>query len=134
MCSYLKQCHLHVSHWNNDTPESQNENAKQQQQQQELKCNKIVDFYLRTNIFPINVAGKQNTMTKISATARFTIKKIAGRKNRLNLTPVSICEPLNALNFNIPIKKLVTVLIRGDRKTTAITKLFPIKPTIKTIT
>lgn len=31
-------------------------------------------------------------------------------------------------------KKFVTVRIRGDRRTTAITKLFPISPTIKTIT
>lgn len=52
----------------------------------------------------INVAGRQKTITNISATARFTMKKF------------------------------VTVRIRGDLKTTAITKLFPINPTMKTIT
>ncbi len=52
----------------------------------------------------ISVAGKQNTMTNISAMAKFTIKKF------------------------------VVVLIFGDLNTTAITKLFPISPTRKTIT
>ena len=51
-----------------------------------------------------NVAGKQNTITKISAIAKFTMKK------------------------------LVTVRILGDLNTTAITKLFPTIPTMKTIT
>ncbi|CAG9765180.1 unnamed protein product [Ceutorhynchus assimilis] len=50
----------------------------------------------------ISVAGKQKTMTSISATAKLTIKK------------------------------LVTVRIRGDRKTTAITKKLPTKPTANT--
>ena len=51
----------------------------------------------------INVAGRQNTITNTSATARFTIKKF------------------------------VTVLIRGALKTTAMTKLLPTRPTINTI-
>lgn len=50
----------------------------------------------------ISVAGKQKTITNISATARFTMKK------------------------------LVTVRILGERYTTAITKQFPTKPTMKT--
>lgn len=62
----------------------------------------MVVRYLRTNMLDIRVAGKQNTMTRISATARFTMKK------------------------------LVTVLIRGERYTTAITKQFPISPTRNT--
>lgn len=55
-------------------------------------------------MLPIKVAGKQNTITNISATAKLTIKKF------------------------------VTVLILGDLKTTAITKLFPTSPTINTNT
>lgn len=50
----------------------------------------------------INVAGKQNTMTSMSATAKFTMKK------------------------------LVTVRMRGERYTTAITKQFPTSPTTNT--
>lgn len=69
-----------------------------------LKTNRNELEYSRTNMLLINVAGKQKTITKISATAKFTMKKF------------------------------VTVLMRGDRKTTAITKLLPISPTKKTIT
>lgn len=50
----------------------------------------------------MRVAGRQKTMTRMSATARLTMKK------------------------------LVTVLIRGDLKTTAITKKLPTIPTAKT--
>lgn len=50
----------------------------------------------------ISVAGRQNTMTNISATARFTMKKF------------------------------VTVRMRGERYTTAMTKQLPTRPTMKT--
>lgn len=50
----------------------------------------------------ISVAGRQKTITNISATARLTMKKF------------------------------VTVRIRGDRKTTAITKKLPTSPTANT--
>jgi hypothetical protein len=49
-----------------------------------------------------SVAGRQKTITRMSATARLTMKK------------------------------LVTVLMRGDRYTTAMTKQFPTKPTANT--
>lgn len=58
---------------------------------------------LRTNMLDIKVAGRQNTITRISATAKLTMKKF------------------------------VTVLMRGDRKTTAITKKLPTSPIANTI-
>lgn len=74
--------------------------------QEERKRDRSNSFrgYSRTNMLLNRVAGRQNTMTRTSATARFTMKKF------------------------------VTVLIRGDLYTTAITKLFPIRPTTKTRT
>lgn len=61
-----------------------------------------MSVYLRTKMLDMRVAGRQKTITRISATAKLTIKK------------------------------LVTVLMRGDLKTTAITKKFPTSPTAKT--
>lgn len=60
-------------------------------------------FYLRTKMLLISVAGRQKTMTSMSASARLTIKKF------------------------------VTVLILGALNTTAITKKLPISPTMNTI-
>lgn len=63
-------------------------------------CNML---YSRTNMLLMRVAGRQNTITRMSARARLTMKQF------------------------------VTVRIRGALMTTAITKLFPMSPTENTM-
>lgn len=61
-----------------------------------------ISWYLRTNKLLINVAGTQNIITSTSANAKLAMNKF------------------------------VTVLIRGTRKTTEMTKRLPMSPTLNT--